>query len=116
MRAGSYPRREELEGWAGAGRERGGDAAVAGVQEHQAREDDAHVCDASLRLDAGCNTGWGGVNRSHGIDDATTHASVTDDAMRQKEAFGYIINRLPSSTNERYHQTSPLYLVKGQCP
>lgn len=59
MRAGSYPRREELEGRAGAGRERGGDAAVAGVQEHQAREDDANVCDAGLRLDAGFFFGGG---------------------------------------------------------
>ena len=59
MRAGSYPRREELEGRAGAGRERGGDAAVAGVQEHQAREDDANVCDAGLRLDAGFFLGGG---------------------------------------------------------
>ena len=82
MRAGSYPRREELEGWAGAGRERGGDAAVAGVQEHQAREDDANVCDAGLRLARrGVFIGGGGFNRSHGIDDATTHASVTDNTM-----------------------------------
>ena len=61
MRAGSYPRREELKGRAGAGSERGGDAAVAGVQEHQAREDDANVFDAGLRLDAGFLLGEGGL-------------------------------------------------------